>query len=80
MSLPADVFIDDATGRLMHLRFDETESAFDYMMVTREYLEQHGKPLAFYSDKHGIFRANNGGPLQPASLSFVAYFWNWGSS
>lgn len=22
--------IDDATGRLMHLRFAETESAFDY--------------------------------------------------
>lgn len=44
------VFIDDATGRLMHLRFGEIESAFDYMMATREYLEQHGKPLAFYSD------------------------------
>lgn len=55
------VFIDDATGRLMHLRFGETESAFDYIMATREYLEQHGKPLAFYSDKHGIFRVNNGG-------------------
>ena len=27
-------------------------------MATREYLEQHGKPLAFYSDKHGIFRGN----------------------
>ncbi len=50
------VFVDDATSRLMHLRFGETESAFDYMMATREYLEQHGKPLAFYSDKHGIFR------------------------
>ncbi len=55
------VFIDDATGRLMHLRFGETESAFDYIMATREYLEQHGKPLAFYSDKHGIFRVNNDG-------------------
>ncbi len=37
------VFIDGATGRLMQLRFGETESAFDYMMATREYLEQHGK-------------------------------------
>jgi hypothetical protein len=42
----------------MHLRFGETESAFDYMMATHEYLEQHGKLLAFYSDKHGIFRVN----------------------
>ena len=39
----------------MHLRFGETESAFDYMLATREYVEKHGKPLAFYSDKHGIF-------------------------
>ena len=53
------VFVDDATGRIMHLRFGETESAFDYMLATREYVEKHGKPLAFYSDKHGIFRVNH---------------------
>lgn len=29
------VYIDDATGQLMHLRFGETESAFDYMVATR---------------------------------------------
>ncbi|QFT13143.1 Integrase core domain protein (plasmid) [Vibrio sp. THAF190c] len=52
------VFIDDATGRLMNLRFSETESAFDYMLATREYLNEHGKPVAFYSDKHSIFRVN----------------------
>ncbi len=27
------VFIDDVTGRLMHLRFGETEPAFDYIIV-----------------------------------------------
>ena len=26
---------------------------------TCAYLEQHGKPVAFYSDKHGIFRVNS---------------------
>ncbi len=52
------VFMDDATGRLMNLRFSETESAFDYMMATREYLDVHGKPVALYSDKHSIFRVN----------------------
>ena len=52
------VYIDDATGRLMNLRFSDTESAFDYMVTTREYLNQHGKPVAFYSDKHAIFRVN----------------------
>lgn len=52
------VYIDDATGRLMNLRFSDTESAFDYMVTTREYLKEHGKPVAFYSDKHSIFRVN----------------------
>ena len=54
----------------MHLRFGETESAFDYMMATREYLEQHGKPLAFYSDKHGIFRVNKGGSTTTGVTQF----------
>ncbi len=45
------VYVDDATSRLMHLRFVETESTFDYFQATREYLEAHGKPVAFYSDK-----------------------------
>ncbi|MGF1687898.1 ISNCY family transposase [Photobacterium japonica] len=52
------VFIDDATGKLMNLRFSETESAFDYMAATREYLEQHGKPTAFYSDRHAVFHVS----------------------
>ncbi len=52
------VYIDDATGRLMHLRFCDSESAFDYMTATREYLDLHGKPVAFYSDKHAVFRVN----------------------
>src|SRR5499427_144426 len=51
-------FVDDATSRLMHLRFVASESAFDYFRSTRRYLETHGKPIAFYSDKHSIFRVN----------------------
>ena len=51
-------FVDDATSRLMQPRFVASESAFDYFRATRAYLEAHGKPVAFYSDKHGIFRVN----------------------
>jgi Helix-turn-helix domain len=50
------VFIDDATSRLMHLQFVETESTFAYFSATKGYLEAHGKPVAFYSDKHSVFR------------------------
>ena len=52
-------FVDDATSRLMQLRFVASESAFDYFRATRAYLEAHGKPVAFYSDKHSIFRVNS---------------------
>jgi Winged helix-turn helix len=55
------VFIDDATSRLMHLKFVATESTFAYFTVTREYLERYGKPVAFYSDKHATFRVNKVG-------------------
>src|SRR5215469_14563318 len=57
------VFIDDATGRLMHLQFVESESTFSYFQATRAYLEAWGKPVAFYSDKHGVFRVNQTGAV-----------------
>ena len=50
------VFIDDATSQLMHLQFVQTESTFSYFAATKAYLEAHGKPVAFYSDKHSVFR------------------------
>jgi transposase len=52
------VFVDDATGALMELLFCESESAFSYFTAMRSYLEQHGKPVALYSDKAGVFRVN----------------------
>src|SRR5437762_4736035 len=42
----------------MQLRFVTSESTFDYFRPTRAYLEEHGKPVAFDSAKHGIFRVN----------------------
>jgi transposase len=52
------VFIDDATGKLVQLLFVESESFFSYCQAAEGYFKQYGKPVAFYSDKHGIFRVN----------------------
>lgn len=52
------VFIDDATGRLMQLRFVSSESTASYFDTLRGYLETHGCPVAFYSDKHTVFRVS----------------------
>ncbi|TIS94230.1 ISNCY family transposase, partial [Mesorhizobium sp.] len=61
------VFIDDATGRLLHLRFAGSENTFDYFHAAKAYLQAWGKPLAFYSDKHGIFRTTHGSKLDRGS-------------
>jgi len=49
------VYVDDATGSLMELRFAASESTFDYFAATRSYLAEHGKPVAFYSDRLSVF-------------------------
>lgn len=56
------VYIDDATGKLMECQFVKSESTFTYFDSTRRYLNKHGKPVAFYSDKHSTFRVNRKDP------------------
>jgi hypothetical protein len=52
------VYVDDATSRLMQLYFCDAEATFEYFEGTRGYIEKFGKPVAFYSDKAGVFRVN----------------------
>ncbi|WP_407122640.1 ISNCY family transposase [Bradyrhizobium sp. STM 3561] len=52
-------YIDDGASRIMHAAFVPSESTLDYLRETRTYVERHGRPIAFYSDKHAIFRVNN---------------------
>lgn len=57
------VFIDDATGKLLELWFVTAESFFAYCEASRHYFERNGKPVAFYSDKHGVFHVNAAQPI-----------------
>src|SRR5215210_7487818 len=50
------VYIDDATSRIQHAAFVPSESTLDYLRETRAYVARFGRPIAFYSDKHAIFR------------------------
>jgi hypothetical protein len=52
------VFLTDCAGDDFLKIHAPSESAFDYFRATRTYVETHGKPIAFYSDKHSIFRVN----------------------
>ncbi|TFH90198.1 ISNCY family transposase [Vibrio ouci] len=52
------VFIDDATSELMAMKFTPAETTQAYMETLDDYLVQHGRPVALYSDKHSIFRVS----------------------
>ena len=52
------VFVDDATSQIMAMRFCQTETTDDYFEIVKGYLKRHGRPRAFYSDKHSVFRVN----------------------
>ena len=52
------VFIDDATGRLTALHFAPAETTRAYLVALKSHILAHGRPLALYSDRHGIFRVN----------------------
>lgn len=53
------VFIDDATGKLKYLQFAPHETTIAYMDGLEKYIKANGKPVALYSDRHGIFRVNS---------------------
>lgn len=70
------VFIDDATGKLMHLEFVESESTKAYFTALFHYLIKHGRPVAFYVDKHGVFRVNTtkGGSADTSDSNGITQF------
>lgn len=53
------VSVDDATSAITGLKFCKHETTYDYLDFLKTYIKRHGKPMAFYSDKHSVFRVNN---------------------
>jgi hypothetical protein len=52
------VFVDDATSKRLALHVVEHECRDGYFKAMRQYMKAYGRPLAYYSDKHSIFRVN----------------------
>jgi hypothetical protein len=57
--------IDDATGIVTAATFREAEDAAGYLEVFRRTVATYGRPLAIYSDRHGIFIKD---PNRPPTL------------
>lgn len=64
-------FVDDATGRT-YGKFFKSETTAAYMITARTYFSKYGRPLAFYSDKHSIFRVNRPGCLKKELITQFA--------
>ena len=56
--------IDDATSELT-ARFVRHDSTEENMRVLRLYLERHGRPVAFYTDKASLFQTAPKSPRDP---------------
>jgi hypothetical protein len=52
------VSIDDATSRLIALRFEEAETTLGYMRMVHDHIILHGRPICYYSDRHSIFKTS----------------------
>ncbi len=52
------VYVDDATTRLLATGFFPSETTEAYMSTTRAHLAACGRPVAYYSDRYGVFRVN----------------------
>lgn len=50
------VFIDDATSQILSLYFFESETTQGYLKMVERHIKAYGRPIAYYSDKHSIFR------------------------
>ena len=55
------VLIDDASSRIVEMRFEEGETTQGYFRCLKSYLHRFGRPLSFYSDRHSIFKTTRHG-------------------
>ncbi len=52
------VYVGDATSRLLAAGFWSAETTEACMETTRAHLSVYGRPVAYYSDRYGVFRVN----------------------
>lgn len=61
--------VDDATKEIVWAHFQAREDSAGYLLLLRETVRRTGVPLAWYSDKHGIFQRNDKEPWTLAEIA-----------
>lgn len=63
------LFVDDATSEILAAQFVRQESFFAYGNLCKTYFKSKGTPVAFYSDKFSVFRANSSHSIQKEAVT-----------
>jgi transposase len=53
------VAMDDATGKILAVRFFPFEGSFGYFWLLREVVGRYGIPISIYQDRHGALHRND---------------------
>ena len=52
------LFIDDATGTILHMELVDAESTKNLMSATHTYITKFGRPLLIYTDQGSVYKVN----------------------
>ena len=63
------LFVDDATSEILAALFVDHESFFAYARLCKSYFRSIGLPVAFYSDRFSVFRANSFSSIQKEAIT-----------
>ena len=64
------IAVDDATGAVVGALFCEKEETYTYFLLIQGLVQSVGIPIAFYTDRHGVFRHTPGSGLPGTATQF----------
>ena len=64
------IAVDDATGTVVDALFCEQEDSRNYFLLMQVLMERCGRPVALYTDRHGVFRHTPGSGLPGMPTQF----------
>ena len=64
------IAVDDATGTVVDALFCEQEDAHNYFLLMQALIKRCGRPVALYTDRHGVFRHTPGSGLPGMPTQF----------
>ena len=64
------IAVDDATGTVVDALFCQQEDSHNYFLLMQALIKSCGRPVALYTDRHGVFRHTPGSGLPGMPTQF----------